>query len=240
MERMIPPHQTMETQEDDPILVRRALARETNLKNLSKRIASVYVLWCRLGQQDTLQQQEEFLALRNALWKELTRYELNLKKLVLIGNTTLYEDKQLQTTERQIQQDIQRVQLEVEQLRGQLQIERTQRRRKEEYSLIASSIMELPDREKLQKEFEQTMKDIQHLEQQKQQLEFEKEQRARQFQLLLQSIKELSSQTDDSWYSWWKHWVASNTAQQNPSNISYQAEEQTPNKENETVNMEDS
>jgi hypothetical protein len=70
-------------EEDDPILVRRALARETNLKNLAKRIASVYSIWCR--QNNAESQQEELVSARNALGRELTRFELNLKKLVFIG-----------------------------------------------------------------------------------------------------------------------------------------------------------
>lgn len=73
-------------EDDDPILVRRALVRETNLKNLSKRIANVYALWYRLGQQDSeASQREELSTLRSALYRELGRYELNLKKLLLIG-----------------------------------------------------------------------------------------------------------------------------------------------------------
>jgi chromosome segregation ATPase len=224
-------------EEDDPILVRRALARETNLKNLAKRIASVYSIWCR--QNNAESQQEELVSARNALGRELTRFELNLKKLVFIGNTTICEDQQLQATERQLEDDIRQVELEVQQLKRQLQIEKTQRRRKEEYSLIAASIMELPDREKLQQEIEQTMKEIQQLEQQRKQLESEKDQRARQFQLLLQSIKELSSQTDDSWYKWWKEWFTSNTQQQDTSSISYG--EDLENKEtSHMVRMEES
>ncbi|EME32508.1 methyltransferase [Galdieria sulphuraria] len=236
------PHSEIITEKDQHALIyssKNDFFFNNGITRRRSHITSVYALWCRLRQQDSLQaqQQDELSTLCTALWKDLSRYELNLKKLLLVGKTTLYEDQQLQSTERQIQKDIQRVQLEVEELKRQLQVERTQRRRKEEYSLIASSILELPDREKLQEEFEQTTKQIQQLEEQKQQLEYEKEQRARQFQLLLQSIKELSSETDDGWYSWWKHWFASNTVQQNSSISSY---ESTWNKENESVRMEDS
>eukprot|EP00871_Galdieria_phlegrea_P005597 jgi/Galph1/6038/GphlegSOOS_G4654.1 len=197
----------METQEDDPVLVRRALARETTIKNLSKRLSNLYILWYRSKKENNVDP-NELLSVQNLVLKELSRYQLNLRKLALVSETTLEEDHHLETLEQQLIQESKDMQVQVEQLKTQLECERKQRRRKEEYSLLAASVMKLADREKLQGEIRTLQEELGALEEQKRQVAIEKEQRAKQFQLLLQSINELSSslESQDDWFSWWKQW----------------------------------
>lgn len=96
----------------------------------------------------------------------------------------------------------------------------------------------MPDRQSLQEEVTQTMKEIQQLEEEKQQLNYEKDQRAQQLQLLLQSIKELSSEATSDWYTWWKQWFASNRNCDDTASVVEAMEEESLTKESEVSRMQ--
>eukprot|EP01027_Heterolobosea_sp_BB2_P010600 GEZU01015538.1.p1 GENE.GEZU01015538.1~~GEZU01015538.1.p1 ORF type:complete len:170 (-),score=40.19 GEZU01015538.1:11-520(-) len=132
-----------------------------------------------------------------ALIRDLALYELSVSKLGVIQDTSkrdlLLHQHELDAKKGQVQQKLQ----ELKELESELNEEKVKRKHREQYDMLAGSILQVPDRASQTREMEALEKELQALENENAQLSEKLDLRKKQFHLLLHTIRALEQELDE-------------------------------------------
>jgi THO complex subunit 7 len=124
---------------EEEILRQRLLAKETSLRNLTKR----YLSFASAIKSSTTEECEK---LYQGLLKELAAYEFGMAKAKNLVAVNVQQVASYESMEGEIGAEMTRTAAEIESLSRQLEEERTMRQQKEQYAALARRIQQLPPR----------------------------------------------------------------------------------------------
>lgn len=132
---------------EEEVLRQRLLAKETSLRNLTKR----YLSFAAAIETSTLEECEK---LHQGLLKELAAYEFGMAKARILVAVNVQQVASYEAMEGEIGAEMSRTAAEIESLNRQLEEERTLRQQKEQYAALAKHIQQLPPRAATEREIE--------------------------------------------------------------------------------------
>jgi hypothetical protein len=132
---------------EDEVLRQRLLAKETSLRNLTKK----YLAFSAAIESAS---PEECEKLHQSLLKELAAYEFGMAKARTLVSVNVQQVASYEAMEGEIGAEMGRTADEIQALTQQLQEERTLRQRKEQYAALARRINLLPPRASVQREID--------------------------------------------------------------------------------------
>lgn len=130
---------------EEEILRQRLLAKETSLRNLTKR----YLSFAAAIESSTTEECEK---LYQGLLKELAAYEFGMAKAKNLVAVNVQQVASYESMEGEIGAEMARTAAEIESLSRQLEEERTLRQQKEQYAALARRIQQLPPRAATERE----------------------------------------------------------------------------------------
>lgn len=176
--------------DEQEVLKQRLLAKETSLRDLTKRyLAFVNAIE---GKSD-----DECSAQYQSLLKEIARYEFAVLKSRSLVETNTRQVADYDHMRSIIDADMSSTQSDIERLAGQLQEERKTRQHKEQYAALARRINQYPPREETQAEIQTLNEELSSLKADGDALAAKLELRSKRFAGFTHALHDLQLQLDE-------------------------------------------
>jgi len=174
------------SKEDDSVFRQRLLAKETSLRNLSKK----YLAFASAIEKGSVEECQE---LYQGLLKELASYEFGMGKARSLINTNIQQVADYDQMHRSIEAEMETTREDIKRLAVQLQEERTIREQKEQYAVLSRRINQYPPREQTQKELVELDSELDALGQEGEAVAAKLELRAKRFAGFMHSLHDLQA-----------------------------------------------
>ena len=182
----------MAVSEEPEVLRQRLLAKESTLRNLSKKFLS----FTASLESST---PEEASTKHTALLKEIAAYEFGVSKAHALIHTNTQQIDAYGHMHRSIEVEMKGTEDEIRRLAVQLGEERTLRLQREQYAALARRINQLPPRAQTQRELEELDSELAALKQEATNVEAKLELRSKRFAAFTHALHDLqqSEEADD-------------------------------------------
>ena len=178
---------------DMKLLERRLLMRDSTLSSssVSKCASRLQQYLSSASSEDA--EVESTKKLRDALVRELTSYRLEMSQAIQAAEMCERELEESLATEKEIEENINKAEIDINGLSKELNEQKSIRRHKEECELLARLVNSLPPQSVVGRDISKAEDTLRHLRDQSHSAEYRVNMRTKQFQGLLQSIFDMKS-----------------------------------------------